>query len=216
MKPIIITKGGCHLWGQCDRHSPGFDVNWPLFVLIWSLFSGLPLPTQASPSSVTRASTSPRLLGWVRGCGLSEIFWTKSDSVLTKVKRHSGMMTRATFLLNKKRMVCYSTVFPRWYLSNLDESIVSRLAGRCVARNPKEMVRQVAAARELDIAQVSEGWSPSISSFRRGLSCLLAGRLGTRCCHPTWRRRGLSLASTTKRWRRRRAASWVSPRSNNN
>ena len=27
--------------------------------------------------------------------------------------------------------------------------------GRCVARNPKEMVRQVAAARELDEAEVS-------------------------------------------------------------
>ena len=27
--------------------------------------------------------------------------------------------------------------------------------GRCVARSPKEMVRQVAAARELDAAEVS-------------------------------------------------------------
>jgi len=60
-------------------------------------------------------------------------------------KRVSGMMTRATFLLNKERKVCYSAVFPR-----------------CVARNPKELVRQVAAARELDSAKVgtslAAGW----------------------------------------------------------
>jgi len=52
------------------------------------------------------------------------------------VKRASGMMTRATFLLNKERKVCYSAVYPR-----------------CVARSPKEMVRQVAAARELEAAE---------------------------------------------------------------
>jgi len=57
---------------------------------------------------------------------------------LTKVKRRSGMMTRATFLLNKERKVCFSASYPR-----------------CVARNPKEMVRQVAAARELD--SIEEG-----------------------------------------------------------
>lgn len=54
------------------------------------------------------------------------------------VKRRSGMMTRATFLLNKERKVCFSASYPR-----------------CVARNPKEMVRQVAAARELD--SIEEG-----------------------------------------------------------
>ena len=35
---------------------------------------------------------------------------------------------------------------------------MSKLMIRCVARNPKEMVRQVAAARELDSAKVSEGF----------------------------------------------------------
>ena len=31
----------------------------------------------------------------------------------TQAKRSSGMMTRATFLLNKERKICYSAVFPR-------------------------------------------------------------------------------------------------------
>ena len=31
----------------------------------------------------------------------------------TKAKRASGMMTRATFLLNKEKKICYSAVFPR-------------------------------------------------------------------------------------------------------
>jgi len=63
------------------------------------------------------------------------------------VKRSSGMMTRATFLLNKERKVCYSAVYPR-----------------CVARSPKEMVRQVAAARELEAAEggveLPANWQP--------------------------------------------------------
>ena len=33
--------------------------------------------------------------------------------LLTQAKRVSGMMTRATFLVNKERKVCYSAVFPR-------------------------------------------------------------------------------------------------------
>ena len=42
--------------------------------------------------------------------------------------------------------------------------------GRCVARNPKEMVRQVAAARELDEAEVSFANDNSlISSLQGGL-----------------------------------------------
>ena len=41
---------------------------------------------------------------------------------------------------------------------------------RCVARNPKEMVRQVAAARELDEAEVSFANDNSlISSLQGGL-----------------------------------------------
>ena len=31
----------------------------------------------------------------------------------TQAKRSSRMMTGATFLLNKKRKICYSAVFPR-------------------------------------------------------------------------------------------------------
>ena len=31
----------------------------------------------------------------------------------TQAKRPSGMMIRATFLLNKERKICYSAVFPR-------------------------------------------------------------------------------------------------------
>ena len=33
--------------------------------------------------------------------------------MVIKAKRQSGMMTRATFLLNKERKVCYSAVLPR-------------------------------------------------------------------------------------------------------
>ena len=39
--------------------------------------------------------------------------------VVTQAKRASGMMTRATFLLNKERKVCYSAVYPRWSLTNI-------------------------------------------------------------------------------------------------
>ena len=39
--------------------------------------------------------------------------------VATQAKRASGMMTRATFLLNKERKVCYSAVYPRWNLVNI-------------------------------------------------------------------------------------------------
>ena len=39
--------------------------------------------------------------------------------VMTQAKRASGMMTRATFLLNKERKVCYSAVYPRWNLANI-------------------------------------------------------------------------------------------------
>merc|ERR1719234_1928198 len=71
-------------------------------------------------------------------------------------KRVSGMMTRATFLLNKERKVCYSAVFPR-----------------CVARNPKEVVRQVAAAKELDSAKVgtelAAGWQVGEAALPSGL-----------------------------------------------
>ena len=33
--------------------------------------------------------------------------------VATQAKRASGMVTRATFLLNQERKVCYSAVYPR-------------------------------------------------------------------------------------------------------
>ena len=39
--------------------------------------------------------------------------------VATQAKRASGMTTRATFLLNKERKVCYSAVYPRWSLDNI-------------------------------------------------------------------------------------------------
>ena len=92
--------------------------------------------------------------------------------------------------------------------------IIYNLMARCVARNPKEIVRQVAAAKELDSAKVGEVFkpeSPLISNCRRGLSCLLAGRLGTQRCRPALRGGKLSLAWTTCRWTRRRAATWASP-----
>ena len=39
--------------------------------------------------------------------------------VATQAKRASGMMTRATFLLNKERKVCYSAVYPRLNLVDI-------------------------------------------------------------------------------------------------
>ena len=45
--------------------------------------------------------------------------------------------------------------------------IIDNLMARCVARNPKEIVRQVAAAKELDSAKVGEVFkseSPLISN----------------------------------------------------
>ena len=94
------------------------------------------------------------------------------------------------------------------------------MMARCVARNPNEIVRQLAAARELDFAMVVEVFKPEsrlISFCRRELSCLLAGRLGTLRCRPrpVLRRGQLSLAWTIGRWRRRVAAIWASPRLNN-
>ena len=37
--------------------------------------------------------------------------------------------------------------------------IIDNLMARCVARNPKDIVRQVAAAKELDSAKVGEHFS---------------------------------------------------------
>ena len=56
------------------------------------------------------------------------------------------------------------------------------MMARCVARNPNEIVRQLAAAREFDLAMVGEVFkseSRLIYFSRRELSCLLAGRVGT-------------------------------------
>ena len=52
---------------------------------------------------------------------------------------------------------------------HLVHSIIDNLMARCVARNPKEMMRQVAAAKELDSAKVGEVFKPEsllISSCR--------------------------------------------------
>ena len=76
-------------------------------------------------------------------------------------------------------------------------SIFSNLMARCVARNPNETVRQLAAARELELAMVGKVFKPEsrlISFFRMELSCLPAGRLGTLRCQPVLRRGQLSLA----------------------
>ena len=54
--------------------------------------------------------------------------------------------------MDKERKVCYSAVYPRWSPLKLQSAT---LMGRCVARSSKEMVRQVAAARELEAAEVS-------------------------------------------------------------
>ena len=92
--------------------------------------------------------------------------------------------------------------------------IIDNLMAICVERNPKEIVRQVAAAKELDSAKVGEVFkpeSPLISNCRRGLRCLLAGRLGTQRCRPALRTGKLSLAWTTCRWTRRGAATRASP-----
>ena len=43
------------------------------------------------------------------------------------------------------------------------ESTLIKLMIRCVARNPKELVRQVAAATELDSAKVTEDFLFGVS-----------------------------------------------------
>ena len=45
--------------------------------------------------------------------GVSESFVLHILMLATQAKRSSGMMTRATFLLNKEKKICYSAVFPR-------------------------------------------------------------------------------------------------------
>ena len=103
------------------------------------------------------------------------------------------------------------------FLKHPSVHLVHNLMARCVAWNPKEMMRQVAVAKELDSAKVGEVFkpeSPLISSCRRELSCLLAGRSGTQRCRPALRRGKLSLASTTYWWTRRVATTWASPRLN--
>ena len=45
--------------------------------------------------------------------GVSESFVLDILMLATQAKRLSGMMTRATFLLNKERKICYSAVFSR-------------------------------------------------------------------------------------------------------
>ena len=47
--------------------------------------------------------------------------------------------------------------------SYLVETTLSKLMIRCVARNPKEMVRQVAATKELEAAEVSFANDNSLS-----------------------------------------------------
>ena len=114
------------------------------------------------------------------------------------------MMTRATFLLNKERKVCYSAVYPRWYLANIAIAIAI-LMGRCVARSPKEMVRQVAAARELDSIEVKKNAKefPSVAPLpRKEANFLPIGILARRPCPSTSRtRRSSSALTTTSRTR---------------
>ena len=126
---------------------------------------------------------------------------------LTKVKRRSGMMTRATFLLNKERKVCFSACHPRWVSSIWLRTLwTSQTAlSRCVARNPKEMVRQVAAARELDSIEVKMNVKefPSVAPLpRKEANFLPIGILARRPCPSTSRtRRSSSASRTTSRTR---------------
>ena len=113
------------------------------------------------------------------------------------------MMTRATFLLNKERKVCFSASYPRWVSSIWWTSQTS--LSRCVARNPKEMVRQVAAARELDSIEVKKNMNefPSVAPLpRKEANFLPIGILARRPCPSTSRtRRSSSALTTTSRTR---------------
>ena len=104
---------------------------------------------------------------------------------------------------------------PGWTSLTLPSAI---LMDRCVARSPKEMVRQVAATRELDEAEVGFANDNSLWSHlcRVGWSFLPTGSLVTRLCPPTSRTSGTSLASTPSSRRRRGPATWASPRLSNN
>ena len=57
------------------------------------------------------------------------------------------------------------------------------LVGRCVARSPKEMVRQVAATRELDEAEVSFANDNSLSLDS---DLIFAGWVGASCQLAAW------------------------------
>ena len=54
--------------------------------------------------------------------------------------------------------VCYSAVYPRWSHTHFTLIGELNLVSRCVAISPKEMVRQVAAARELETALAEVGF----------------------------------------------------------
>ena len=56
---------------------------------------------------------SDKSLTIAKAFGVSESFVLDILMLATQAKRSSGMMTRATFLLNKERKICYSAVFPR-------------------------------------------------------------------------------------------------------
>ena len=175
-------------------------------------FSGLPLAKQVSPSSVTRASPSLRLLGsvWV-------LFWT-FWCWRPRQRGRAGWWQGPLSCWTRRGRSATAQSSPGENSRYLFYSIFGNMMARCVARNPNEIVRQLAAARELDLAMVGKVFKPEsrlIFFCRRELSCLLAGRLGMLRCQPVLRRGKLSLAWTIGRWRRRVAATWPSPRLNN-
>ena len=74
---------------------------------------------------------------------------------------------------------------------------------RCVARNPKEMVRQVAAARELDSIEVQKNVKEHLAVtliHRKEANFQPIGILARRPCPSTLRTRRSSSASATTSW----------------
>ena len=116
-KTVIVLKGGGYLWGECGCHSPGShhprSVQTLSLCFIWltHLLSTVVHLCQDGLPHHQWQESRPRQGLW------GEKHLAHLVMALTKVKRRSGMMTRATFLLNKERKVCFSASYPRWVSS---------------------------------------------------------------------------------------------------
>ena len=171
--------------------------------------SGLLRPSPASLSSVTRASTLPRSLGQVNT-------WQElvdhCDNSGEAGKRDDD---EGHLLAEQGEESLLQRGLPQVEPLSLRMATYSKLMVRCVARNPKEMVRQVAAARELDFIEVMKNmreFPPVAPLPRKEANFLPIGILARRPCPSTSRPRRSSSASRTTSRARGGPLLWASPR----